>query len=617
VDVPQADRLNAGIFLIERNGCFGCHKIKGWEGLRKVGPDLTRVASKTSEEWIFRWIKEPKAFRPTRMPQIWDVRTPDQDTAERKARSNTEVNAVVAYLVDKSARVSYPDPPRGDLAAGRRLFESVGCMACHRIGDDRRGVEGIAAASFRTHGPNLDGTGSKVNAGWLYAWVRNPKGYWHETRMPNLRLSETEAADVTAYLMSLKNEAFASRERPSLDKAIRDDILLKEYLYIQYSVADAQKKLDSLGDRERTLYLGERVIARQGCFGCHEIPGFEKTAPVGTELTEEGSKLVERLDFGYLEHEIPHTLPAWVKQKLLDPRIFDRDKPAKRPEELLRMPKFFFTEEEADAIVTAVLSFSKEQIPLAAQKQLSADEKYVETGRRLVRDYNCQGCHVLGARGGAIRTIIEGQLVDQGMDPVDARLRAPALSPPTLYNETARIGEGSRVQTPWLHGFLGDPSHKIRPWLKVRMPTFSFTDEQRNTITRFFATLDKVPYPYEPAPRVEPTAVATGKLLFEKWRCVSCHVVAGKLPSQEDPAMMAPDLAEVPRRLRAEWIAQWLQDPGRIQPGTRMPANFPANAQENAYPEILGGDQAKQIDAVRAYLLTLGKGIPAAREADP
>jgi mono/diheme cytochrome c family protein len=617
VDVPKADKLNAGIFLVQKYGCFGCHKIKGWEGLRKVGPDLSKVATKTDEEWMFRWVKEPRAFRPTRMPQIWDVRTPDQDTAERKARSNTEVNAVVAYLVDTSARVPYPDPPAGDLAAGRRLFESVGCMACHRIGDDRRGVDGIPAASFRTHGPNLDGTGSKVNAGWLYAWVRNPKGYWHDTRMPNLRLTDKEAADVTAYLMSLKNEAFTSRERPSLDPTIRDDILLREYLYIQYSVADAQKKLESLDDRQRTLYLGERVIARQGCFGCHEIPGFEKTAPVGTELTEEGSKLVERLDFGYLEHEIPHTLPAWVRQKLLEPRIFDRDKPAKRPEELLRMPKFFFTEEEADAIVTAVLSLTKEQIPLAAQKQLSADERYVEQGRRLVRDYNCQGCHVVGARGGAVRGIIEGELVDQGMDPVDARLRAAALSPPTLYNEAARIGEGARVQTAWLHGFLGDPSRRIRPWLKVRMPTFGFSDVQLNTITRFFATLDRVPYPYEPAPQVEAAAVSTGKVLFEKWRCVSCHVVAGKLPSQEDPALMAPDLAEVPRRLRADWIGQWLQDPGWIQPGTRMPANFPASAQENAYPEILGGDQTKQIDVVRAYLLTLGKGIPAARQADP
>jgi hypothetical protein len=38
VEVPKADRLNTGVFLIERYGCNGCHKIKGWEGLRKVGP---------------------------------------------------------------------------------------------------------------------------------------------------------------------------------------------------------------------------------------------------------------------------------------------------------------------------------------------------------------------------------------------------------------------------------------------------------------------------------------------------------------------------------------------------------------------------------------------------
>jgi hypothetical protein len=39
-----------------------------------------------------------------------------------------------------------------------------------------------------------------------------------------------------------------------------------------------------------------------------------------------------------------------------------------------------------------------------------------------------------------------------------------------------------------------------------------------------------------------------------------------------------------------------------------MPSNFPKDPGENAFPEILGGDQAKQIDAVRAYLLTLGPG---------
>ena len=71
---------------------------------------------------------------------------------------------------------------------------------------------------------------------------------------------------------------------------------------------------------------------------------------------------------------------------------------------------------------------------------------------------------------------------------------------------------------------------------------------------------------------------------------------------------MAPDLAAVPRRLRADWLTKWLADPQSILPGTRMPANFPANAEENAFPDVLGGDQQKQIEAVRAYLLTLGGG---------
>ena len=39
-----------------------------------------------------------------------------------------------------------------------------------------------------------------------------------------------------------------------------------------------------------------------------------------------------------------------------------------------------------------------------------------------------------------------------------------------------------------------------------------------------------------------------------------------------------------------------------------MPSNFPEKAEENAFPEVLGGDQAKQVEAVRAYLLTFGPG---------
>src|SRR5947208_3644640 len=189
--------------------------------------------------------------------------------------------------------------------------------------------------------------------------------------------------------MSLKNDGFASRPRPAIDAKVRDDIVREYLVAASTPIKEVEQKLASMDERQRTLFVGEKTIGRYGCFGCHTITGFEKTAPIGVELTEEGSKLVERLDFGFEEGKIPHTLPGWVHRKLLEPRVFDKDK-VKRPEELLRMPKFWVGDDEADAIVTGVLSFTKEQVPMAAQRQLSADDRFVARGQRLIREKNCQ-----------------------------------------------------------------------------------------------------------------------------------------------------------------------------------------------------------------------------------
>ncbi len=597
--VPEAPQLNEGMILVERFGCYGCHKIKGWEGIRKAGPDLAKVASKTGEDWMYRWIENPDAFRPNRMPQFWNVRI--DETAELGVRNTAEIDAVTKYVMSKSEVVEYPDPPRGDLERGRDTFETVGCLACHRVGDDMRGIEGLTMASPRAHGPNLAGTGSKLDAGWLFAWIQNPSDYWHETRMPKLRLTSREAGDITAYLMSLENEEFLAGERAEPDAAVRDQIV-REYLLEKNTVKDTDVQLAAMSDAEKELYLGERTIARYGCFGCHNIPGFETATPIGTELSEQGSKLVERLDFGFEHETIPHTLPAWLHRKLMEPRIFDRDK-EKEPKDLLKMGKFHLSDEEASAIVTAIMSFTKEQIPAAARKVLDAEERHVQAGQRLIRDKNCEGCHTLGAYGGAIEAVIEDRLVRAGGD----AFQASALAPPMLYNYESKIGEGARVHSDWLHDFLRDPSTKIRPWLEIRMPTFDFTDEELNLLTRYFASLDRVQYPVAPTPERNAEMIRVGADLFERWQCVRCHVVAGKLPDQV-PANMAPDLALVTERLRPAWLTEWLRDPARILPGTNMPTNFPENPEENAFPEILGGDQDEQIEAVRQYLLTLGAG---------
>src|SRR5262245_36338167 len=71
-DVPKAANLNSGRDLIRIYGCFGCHKLPGYENVRKVGPDLSTVSGKLTKDWIRKWLANPKEFKSqARMPQFW------------------------------------------------------------------------------------------------------------------------------------------------------------------------------------------------------------------------------------------------------------------------------------------------------------------------------------------------------------------------------------------------------------------------------------------------------------------------------------------------------------------------------------------------------------------
>jgi hypothetical protein len=64
----------------------------------------------------------------------------------------------------------------------------------------------------------------------------------------------------------------------------------------------------------------------------------------------------------------------------------------------------------------------------------------------------------------------------------------------------------------------------------------------------------------------------------------------------------APDLALARQRLNPEWIINWLKDPQKLQPGTKMPSFYPGGPDD-----ILGGKDDRQIEALRDYIMTLGR----------
>jgi mono/diheme cytochrome c family protein len=576
--VPKADSLNLAYATFERAGCYACHKTKGFENVKKPGPILTKIDSKLSPEWVKNWIRNPRAVKPTTwMPRFFY--NSNNSSPEDAVRNETEINAIAAYLFANTEKHEFAvkNPPRGDAKSGEEIVKSVGCQGCHVVGEGSR----EAVGPRRTFGQPLENIGNKTTYEWIYNWVRDPKHYSPATYMPNLRLTDQQVADVATFLTTLKGGK--GDEAKAAATAKNTDEVLLDYLKNIMPFEDAKAELAKMSPEQRQINLGQRAISRYGCFSCHDIKGFENAQSIGTDLSEEGSKLVTRLDFAFIT-DIPHTSKmAWFKRKLHEPRVFDKGR-VLQPLDKLRMPNFDFTDAEVDRLVTAIMSFQREIQPPAAMPVRSAKADFLIAGRTLVHRRNCVGCHTIEGDGGDFVKLVAD----------------PSLGPPLL------TPEGARVQPDWLYAFIRGPI-PIRPWLNVRMPTFGLDDPNLNSIIRYFGSISNTIGPFRSHDVVRTANDdASGKQMFELLKCQQCHVL-GTIPKDQPTANLAPDLRMAPERLQPDWILQWLKKPSDILPGTRMPAFWP-DYPKSFYPQLSGGAEA-QILAIRDHLMTF-KGGP-------
>jgi len=620
VDVEGGEKITKALHMVELYGCHACHKIDNWRfaNLQKPGPSLDGIAEKTTPEWAFRWIANPSRFRPTtRMPSFFYQRNmvgpavPPAERAQNVKYQDAEIHSIVTYLFAKSTRRQWPAPSTaGDAAHGKELVESIGCMACHIAQDTIKEESGVVRVARRDDFPlerhfgfNLTGVGTKTNPNWIFNWVKNPKNYDPSAPMPSLRLSDQEAADITAYLISLQKPRFMNDPmRPPDGAAVRE--LAKGYLINTMTDRDAEAKLDAMPLRAQLEYLGQRSIEKYGCYSCHDIRGFEGLKPIGTELTTEGSKTLHLFDFGFFgdsththdyEHvdgtkeHVLHSVPSWVYNKLRSPRVYD-DRRTKPYNDKLKMPNFNLSPEEAQLVTSVVLGLTKEKV--AANRMAAADPRHraAEEGHKLISQNNCRGCHVVNRRGRAIAAMID-----------DPNFLPPDLTP-----------QGARAQSPWLFNFLKDPTvMKIRPWMRVRMPTFQFTDSQAATLVAGFAA-EGGEHQFDTTQFQTPSAqnVAIGREVFNMLRCQQCHSLAPvdpanpPTPNVADTQSLAPNLTLSKIRLRHDWIADWIRRPDEMIPGTRMPTNFPRDPQTGGFQSPLAqAFDSPQFAAQKATLL--------------
>ena len=455
---PHGDGdADAGTRLLVKAGCAACHRIAdpAFADLPRRGPDMRRSASKLDPGWMVKWLSGPREFRPTTwMPHFFDVSDP------------RDVHNVVSYLLSNSQRVDYPEPPPGDPRRGEETFLTRGCTGCHlKDPEAKRGDH--AAAPYRLQGPNLIYLGSKVSAGWLYAWLKDPRQYAPQTLMPNLRLGDQEAADLTAFLRESRNPRY---EELSFSDPVPQDIArggriierlgcfgchlmpgfedrrpdfgpldgpidwtdheLRSGFPVQGMAeeesAAIRARLAALeppweGAEAKALGMGRRLAATRNCRGCHLVEGegravaatIEEPGLVPPDLHGEGSRVQEGWLRAFLADPSTVRLRSWLPQQ---------------------MPTFAFSQAEIDTLIAYFAAL--EDTPHAEQPPGELDPRSLALGREAFTLMQCARCHPAGAAAAA----------ELGMAPASL---APPLGP---ASERLRYG--------WLASWILDPQSR-------------------------------------------------------------------------------------------------------------------------------------------------------------
>jgi mono/diheme cytochrome c family protein len=497
--VSQAPKLNLGRTLIRESNCAGCHKIEGYDKLWV--PSLDGIGSKVNRAWLFNWLRNPAGyFAKTKMPNF--------------VLSDDEANTLADFLMSfkQFARNVPLDslPLRFTSAAesqkarlidlGSTRFREARCISCHAI----NGKGGYVAT-------DLGKVASKVSSSWLFNYIKNPKRLQPGVVMPRFRFSDEELLGVVAYM---------------------------EGEFVDFDMETPPARTIDPGFYEKGLAL----FRKYNCGGCHSLGGVKRMEEMAPELKAIGSKKLYEIDFG--KSVIDQTLPSYLQTKLLDPRGFS---------ESMKMPKFGFSEQDAEAVTVALLGITDEKIPDEFIVRPAPTAMFSPQGEfgKLVDDLSCFGCHVMNGRG---------------------RLVATDLSL-----------EASQAQRKWIEAYFKVP-YSLRPLLTERMPNLFIRDSEVKVIVDYMENAF-IADSLNRQVTADPVTVATGRaLFFERYACQACHQLNAK------GGYVGPPLDKIGTRLNPGWIVHWLKNPQELKPTTIEPNNNLTDS---------------EAEAITAYLMTL------------
>jgi cytochrome c551/c552 len=586
---PHGDGAH-GEELFKTRGCLACHSIG--EGDQKLGGEfaanLTRVGQKESFDYTVRWIHNPRQrwapycpkehrdltpedYAKHNLPFVFDTakhsRCPN-DGAELQVQNMTvmpnfrlseqDSRDIATYLfsLSQDSAPSYPDASYMDDPAlatkGKTLIKQYGCAGCHEIRgfeeEQRIGKELTAEGAtplerldfaLMTHkaelGEEPNATTESGGAGDTAVQTKGPSKKKPTPWYDHKGFFEHKLAEPGVYDQGKEKDPNEHLRMP------------KPFLKDEWKTALTTFLLGSVGpdganvpasyfynptDQQKAIQDGWWVIKKYNCMGCHNVqvgqksvlsglPQYQQNAPPAVGAISLGP---EQLPPGLMT-EGARVDPDWLLRFLCDPS----------------------------------LSNASEQCrtlggqPVASTTGGSQPEPNIGRGNTANRQS--------GPGGG-------GQLTGSAQTQAGQAAQG-ASGQPAPGGKQGSNAQGTLLPQP------GENRNGVRTYLRVRMPTFSFSPNELRTLVRFFQAVSAQQEPYIKE-QLEPLSddernLARALFTSQAAPCLKCHMTGD---ATHDQTATAPNFLQAGSRLKPDWTFRWLLDPQRIMPGTAMPSEL-------------------------------------------
>lgn len=581
--LTDAQRLRyIGLKTVSKYGCYGCHDIPGFEDAKPIGTQLQnwgrKDPSRLAFEHITHYIEHGHGAKHGHGKD-------DHAKHDSKPVTTTSDGGGTADSHDQGVATGNEPAPKTAVADHDEM-----------------------PVGFEDYYESQLGGGSRI--GFIYQKLKEPRSYDYDKtlnkrfnerlRMPQFPFSAADREAVITFVLGLVAE-------PPREK----------YLY-------------RANPRAKAIADGKIVLEKFNCGGCHILEA-DKWKLSFTPGTYDPQAIAEPV-YPFLQ---PHFSPAELAKSgtpdasnLLHAQlsgILKMSKETGLPEIVNEENDVLSPDDRYNPQATRVSVEVVKPTTLAGGGFLPGLSSVSVVGSTVTNAYTGQG--------GMLTRYLQPRVTQMAQDPDN--VFAPGTTgasgvesygwlPPPLY------GEGNKVQSNWLYEFLLEP-YPIRPAVFLRMPKFSMSRDDATKLVNYFAAVDNANYPYEASEVRQDSRLAERQAAYEKRAaadgnrpnanrlddamkivinkksfCAQCHIIADFQPDGQG-RNRGPNLADVYRRLRPEYLRDWIANPKMILPYTGMPVNFgyePHVQQHSKIPAAdFVGDGEQAVDALVDLLM--------------